>query len=567
MLFFACGVRAIEAMNGQDGYLYAGASARPYDFLARFPDAYYGMRFGYILPSWVLNRLFGVEAGFFLLRFGLLGSICLIMRLSGRLAPSVALFAAVVVSTSPIIAVATFNTYVMATAVLGFVIGAVLLATVRDLDSRGLARVAMAGAAVAVAWNSHFVALPIGIVVFAAFVVDHVVQRPRHPLKGFALYCAAFAIGTFVVVAGGVLIYGLRFGVWDVYGPSLAQSRRSTDGFFLEPGFRWLSWRHYLLVGPLGLVAGALAWRTEADEFVRVVLRRLTVFTGVSLALFASLQWLQNSPLLATYFYSALPLSLGTVTLALASAAVIRRETQHTRVLGVALVAAILVAIVLGSQIGGRYAIVLSGSIVVMALGVASMTVTRLRGLAVGAILVAAAWASVSSPHDFPGTPGGYRTDPFYDDMFFAYDPSTMDRVEMVDQLSRALPSLPTERGELLVWFDSAQPYDQLTAPFVWYRSALQGPADAPMPQMTATVRERVLDRRPRFIVIIDGQESDADLGAAEIAALAPYSVAWKRAFSRGDLAAHVILLERAAGTWRDFPCSTGDDGKPLICS
>jgi hypothetical protein len=61
--FFLLGARSIEPINGQDGYAYIGIVARTEDFLYRFPNSYFGFRFGYILPSSLFRSLFGFELG------------------------------------------------------------------------------------------------------------------------------------------------------------------------------------------------------------------------------------------------------------------------------------------------------------------------------------------------------------------------------------------------------------------------------------------------------------------------------------------------------------------------
>lgn len=568
VLVFVLGVRAIEPTNGQDGYLYVGAVARLRDFLTRFPDAYYGARFGYILPSWVFTRVLGFESGFYALRLGLLGAVCVLMGLRGSLRPAAALLATVIFCTAPIVLVATFNTYTLSTGVLTLVLGSLLLATTGEFDRSSISRVFVAGMALGLSWNSHFVALPVCGVVFVVFIADQMWTRRPDAARQAAAYCAAFALGTGIVVISALLIYGLRFDLWNVYGPTLAQAGEQTDVFYLEPGWRWLSWRHYLLVGPLAVVAGAVAWRCETNGPRCAVVRRLTLFSGTSLGLFAFFQWFQDDPLLATYFYSALPLALSTATLAVACAVIVDRDFRHVTAVAVAAVVLVPTLTFVASRVKGSYAAVLAGCVVAAALAVfAARRAGAGRGAGVGAVLAAALWAAVSSPHDFPATPGGFRTDPRYDDALFAYDTAALDRAKIVDSFARALPSLPRQRGELRVWFDAAGPFDQLSAPFVWYRSALQAPGDAVLPNITPTVRDRILIERPRYVVIVDGQEVDAAQGASRLMGLAPYRTLWHQAFTRGQTVVYVILLERAAGTWPDYPCdaSNGDD-VPQVC-
>ena len=564
-LFLALGVRPLEPLNGQDGYLYTGMVPRMYDFLNRFPDAYYGVRFGYTLPTWVATKAFGFEVGYLGLRLALIGAICVI--LSRRLRPGSAMLATAVVSTSPIVMVAAFNTYTLSVGVLTFVMGAVVLSTT-DPDSRSLTlRASAAGALFATSWNAHLVVLPLCLAITGLFLGDHLWHAREHRLRAAVRLGVAVGVGAMLVTVIGVVVYGTQFDLWDVYGPSLDQARRPTENFYLEPGWRWVGWRHYLWVGPLAVAGGALAWRSESDPTLRRTARRLTAFTAISFALFASFQWLQDDPLLATYFYSALPLTLGVATLAFASAVIVNRTTRLDVFPAFALAALVPTTLVVASSIGGRFAFVTTLAIVT---GVVAVTfAVRSRGSAITGIalvLVAASWATVSSPHDFRATPGGFRTDPYYDGVLFSYDWGTLDRAQLVDEFARSLPSLPDDRGAMRVWFDTALPYDQLSAPLAWRRSALNGPQDPPPPEVTASIRSALLDDRPRFVVIIDGQQLDAEQGAAQVAAIAPYSIVWQRRLTEGPLVAHAILLERASGTWPDFPCRT-DAGEAENCT
>lgn len=310
-------------------------------------------------------------------------------------------------------------------------------------------------------------------------------------------------------------------------------------------------------------------WWTEKNPILRTVLRRLAVFSSLGVLLFACLQWLLDSPLLAIYFYSALPIGLCTVSLAFAAAVVVgRAPAKRIELIALGTAGLVVGSTALGSKFGSPFLAIIVASLlaVVAVLFQVRRSSARLWMSVVGLLFVAT-WATVSSPHDFPASPGGYRSDPAYDDVLFAYEPSSMDRVKIVHELSRALPSLPDERGELKVWFDSRGPFDQLTAPFLWYRSALQSPVDEPMPEVSATVRERILISRPRFILIIDGQEEDALQGIGEVTTLAPYSVVWKRVIASGSTEAHVALLERDPGTWLDFPCESPGSLAPVVCA
>ena len=488
--------------------------------------------------------------------------------MGGRIRPSQALLAGVIVCTSPIILVAAFSTYTMSTGVLTFLAASTVLAVHQSASRGGWWRVAGAGALFALSWNSNFAVLPIAVVVASAFLVDQFLTTGTDRLREAAKSASALVVGTLAVVIPAVLVYGLRFDIWNVYAPTLAQARTPTSDVFLDPGWDWLSWRHYVLVGPLAVVAVASAWLTEPDIFLRGVLRRFTVLSASCLVVFASFQWVLETPLLSLYFYSALPLALCIVSFAFAVATVIGR-LRSSLIAPVAICVAVLSLAT--SLSGSRWGAPFWSLLTVSGLAVGAVVLgahgrPRLLTSSVIALVLIAGWSAVSSPHDFPASPGGYRVDPNYDDVLFAYDDSSMDRVKILQEMSLALPSLPDYRGQIAVWFDSLGPFDQLTAPFLWYESALQSSVDPPMPEMTTTVSERVVQVRPRFVVIIDSDNNDVIEGIANIRALAPYAVVWRRSFESGDTTSWVALLERSDESWRDFPCDLEGTARPIPC-
>ena len=330
VVYFALGVRSVEPINGQDGYLYAGIAARLTDFLSRFPDEYYGVRFGHILPTWGFRKVFGLEYGHLIWRFGLLGLICVVLRARGLLRAPQAFIAAAIFCTSPIVLVATFSTYTLSTGVPAVVAGALILATTDGSDRRSFARIACAGALLALSWNSNIVALPLCGVIASVFVFDRLHTQGQSVARIVLHDLLPIAVGTLVVVIPGALVYGLRFDIPNIYGPTIEQARLPTADAFLEPGWRWISWRPYLLVGPLSLVLTAVAWRSETTPGLRTVARRLTFLVAASSLLFILFQWVFGTPLLALYFYSALPLALCVASIGFAAAVIIGRASTTT---------------------------------------------------------------------------------------------------------------------------------------------------------------------------------------------------------------------------------------------
>jgi hypothetical protein len=577
--FLVLGVRAVEPINGQDGYLYVGIVARMQDFLERFPNTYYGMRFGYTLPSLAFERLFGFEYGHLLLRFALLAAVCVAMTAGRALTGTWAVLAAILVSSSPLVVVSTFSTYTLSIGSLTFVLGVLLLAQDGRDGSRDAARVMVATAAFAVAWNCHLVVLLPAVAAWSVAAIDRfrggdlpVLRATGHRRRTLVLLMVSGVVGTASVVGLGMAILGLRYGITDVYGPALQQADEGASERFRYGGVSWLGYRHYLLVVPAAIVTGVVAWRTEPDGATRTMLRRTTLSTVAVLGVYGWFQWISREPLLEMYFHAGPLLVLSVVTLALAASVILKRLDADRLSLGregltptipfVLAVTVVLGALAGGARVGGPASIVALGvagacAVVVSARLLAGGSRTRgIRAVGVTLVLAAASWSAVSSPHDFPPTPGGYRVDPFYDIALFAYDEDSMDRVKILHELSRTLPSLPQDRGQLMMWFDPLGPYDQMSAPFLWYlgRGALQSPADPPPPVVTEAVTTNVVDVRPRFVVVLDDDAQVVTDATAAVVALAPYEIRWRRSFTAVSTSLDVVLLERRAGSWQDFP-------------
>ena len=166
LVFYAVGARSIEPINGQDGYAYIGIVARTQDFLARFPDSYFGTRFGYVLPSVLFHRLFGFEVGHHLLRFLLLGCVALLMRIRGEIKKSAVVVMVILFCLSPVVLVSTFSTYTMSLGALFLLLGLLILAIYDSKGTSNLLFTALSSAMLAMAWNSHLQLLMPSIVIF-----------------------------------------------------------------------------------------------------------------------------------------------------------------------------------------------------------------------------------------------------------------------------------------------------------------------------------------------------------------------------------------------------------------
>lgn len=566
LVILGLGVNLVTPMNGVDEFIYVGAVDRFRDYLLRWPETYYAVRFGYIFPEWLFERVFGNHVGYAFLRFSLLGMIAAGCRANRRLSLGPALLGALVVVSSPVILVTLFNKYVMSLSLAFLLLGASLLSNCWAGRRRAPMTAVCAGMALALSWNSHLVSLPICLVIAAVFSIDGLVEARAFGAKKQLQLIACVGFGTAITVAAGILIYRWQFGVTDLYGPTLHQATQETNQVFIDKTSTWITWRHYLLIGPLGICAGIAAWRATCDTDIRRSIRRLTLMTALSFVVFAWFEWVRRDPLLSTFIYSCMPLGLALLTLARSVSSLADEETfRYRRWLAVAAVLSIAVMGILDTVKPGFEVLVALGMISIVSLVHFRRSPSE-RFLATYSVVLVASFASVSSPHDFPAASPQYRVDPFYDNSLFTYDWSGFDQLDIADQFARSLPSLPADRGEIRIWFDSTGEMNQIISTLVWYRSALQIIGDPPMPQVSDSVRQRIGVDRPRWVVILDNDSSDVNAGIAKVQALRPYHLEWKKEMRSGSDVAFVALLQITDSSWSDFPCYN-QFNQSILCS
>ena len=114
-----------------------------------------------------------------------------------------------------------------------------------------------------------------------------------------------------------------------------------------------------------------------------------------------------------------------------------------------------------------------------------------------------------------------------------------------MDQISQHIPSFPSIQGDLLVWFNPSSPIDQLSAPFLWYKSSLQDELDPALPTVTPTVSRKIQSANSRYIVIIGKDLVEVTTASNAIRDLAPYVERWKKKIIKSDFVAETAFLER----------------------
>jgi hypothetical protein len=543
-LFFIVGARPIEPMNGQDGYVYIGIVARTTDFLLRFPDSYFGMRFGYIFPSNIFHWIFGFEIGHHLIRFVFLGCIALLLTIRGQIQKSNVIVMVVLLSLSPIVLVSTFSTYTMSLGALFLLSGILIVAIYRTDDSWDFFWVGTSSALLAMAWNSHLQLLLPSAVLLATIIIDRVLENTDQRIKSLLWYSIAGLCGTAIVCAFGVLVMGSRYGIWNPWAPSLEFVSGDAEDAFKSSGLDWIAWRHYVLLVPMSICVGTAVWMTEKNQVLRSVVKRLTLAITSLFLVYVFYQWGVRSIALETYFHSSGLMMSSFVSLVISVGVLLNRSNRKLLV-GISIVVIFLLSYILGVQLNLDFLVIglVTSSVVIYFL--LELFFCRAKvGKSLVLLAAVVSLITVSSPHDFPATVGGYRSDPLYDEALFAYEPSSMDKASVLNQISQMLPSLPRDPGDIRVWFEPGSKFDQLSAPLLWYKSALQAPSD-PGPPTISEYSEHILrSLRPRFIVIVDGSKERVNAGSDSLRETNLYRSVWTRTFATSSFTVNVAVLE-----------------------
>jgi hypothetical protein len=544
LVFFAVGARSIEPINGQDGYAYVGVVARTQDFLGRFPDSYMGTRFGYVLPSELFSWIFGFKVGHHLLRFAMLAAVVVLLRIRKRFNLSNSIVVAALFCSSPIVLVSTFSTYPMSVGAIALLLGALVFTTFDNEESPRLFVPFVSSALLAVSWNTHLQLFLPSLVVFGVMVGDRVIREKDKKILLLVRYGAAGLVGALGTCFIGISILGTRYGMWNPWAAAIEFARGTSIETFKSEGFAWITWRQYVLLTPISIAVGIAVWRSETDPVIRRTIRQMTLVTVSLSVTYSYYQWILQNIALETFFHSSGLFIVSISLLLLSIGALLNRKSVSSKIFRLAILLTAGLFYAVGSHIDGDFLLLLLLAVTICVAIVICLKrrISFLRVSILGLIGLTSV-VTVSSPHDFPATAGGYRTDPLYDDALFSFDRGSMNRAVVVNEISIMLPTQTEFPGEIRVWFEPTSPIDQLSAPLLWYRSALQGPGDPPLPEISSTVRSN-LKAKPRFIVIIAKDQRQSNLGSVEIMKISSYRVRWSKEVRSDNFAAFVTLLE-----------------------
>ena len=398
--------------NELDPIFYSGYSINFDDVLNGVGGRYYFVsRWTVYYPMYIADQLFGPFVGRLLWRLVLAAAILGCIWSVGRWLRwnrAQQLLIAVLTLTMPMFVRSFFTDYFeYLTTAFGICLVCLCLRP-KQTPASVVAIGALAGSMlVANPWTITSIALP-GL---AALVLGGRSIRSR------TLIAAGVVATAGAVLLGGLLLFRWRYGIDNVYQPTVDFMRSSVgmvDGL-RSPRLDWLTHYTWLYATPFVLLAAAgMAWRRHVS-FTRTEVVALAIC-----GLQYMYQWLDQFALKGDGLELSYYWSLSLPTLTVAMAVVVARATEHTDAWKIAGMAAGWLAVLL---IGVPDALELpSGAIFLLlaaVLVVAAAALTRRRPtLGIAAVLAIVAWMQIGAPPYDPSAYFEHNTSPHYDELF-----------------------------------------------------------------------------------------------------------------------------------------------------
>jgi len=453
--------------NTIDPFLYLGYSWDPKDLIDRFGMEYYPVRFGLTLPIDLFTRMFGVEGGFFALRYvlALVGILPLYAYLKASRDRAVAVLGVLLYLTSPMLLRGLMSAYSDTTAIpyLTAAICILGLLQVRPQTRRG-PLLFVAGVALGLAVHSNpIIAVLVGVIA-AVWGVAEIRSRRWRILTDGLWIVAAVA----VVTVAGVLVYWYRFDHPDIFSPSIdAATRLSGDDgdAFKAPDLAWLSYRFFLYLPPLIVVAwligpvrssGAVGSDRPAshrDESTMIAM--LAALAGF----FVVHQFVLGSSTLETYYYTSYLTPVIVLGLTLVIARMMSGTAGWQRWVPAGLVFALPF---LRRGIAPNWEFDWNPGLIIVVVGALAAVIVVRRWSKVAltgcvAMLLANQAMLNNAPSNPPLSDGQtFRFDPHYEQALDNQS-SSLGWYEMSHELTEIMPPLTSPSGNLLFWYDTNQ--------------------------------------------------------------------------------------------------------------
>lgn len=528
--FWIFGVEPFFRQNGVDPFLYIGYAWDGQDIWARYGPTYYAVRFALLMPMRLSTVLFGVEGGYFVMRYllALAAAVAVYLplrRLSGRAAGWLGVG---LLLWCPMFLRALMTTYSDTTGLPAtMVLFAALLLSVGPLRRRS-AWMVVAGLAYGVAIHSNpILAVVAGTMLLPWAVVEIPRRRSRILLDGLVVLA-----GVVAVTLVGVIYYRERFGDADIFSPSLDAIRNlSGKGgeAFRAPDYSWLSFRYHLYLPPVVLIAWVITrwgrWRST-HEIERVAVASLAAMS----AFFVVHQFLLGSSSLETYYYTSYLVGPLLVSLVVVLAALAEGFERGHAVLWSAALLAVLLPVARNLwfrrlQFDFWPAVPLLVSAVLAVLVAARLwraapgrSPRWLAGSAIGAMVVVTTLFLLAAPFSPPlGAKQKFRYDPYYHLAIGNGDDSGLGWYELTFDLINHTPPLAARGAHVLFWYPDGPPMlNAIQSAYLWRSSAWQSTFEG-MPFMDAWRIARLREEKVRYLVLLGETPEQLDAGVAAL--------------------------------------------------
>lgn len=422
--------------NGLDPYFYTGLSLNLSDTIVYGTDAHYFLsRWTLYLPELLIQRLLGASVGFVTVRLILLvlGGLGLAMLRPAASRRLDLVPVAAVVLFSPLLARAVFVDY-SDTIVVSCGLFMIALAAKGPVRVHTAAVIGLLGACAVVA--NAFAVFMVAITVGA--YLSRSLTRPRR----LATHLAALIAAAVIVIVGGLLFFRWRYGVPDVYAPTV-DFIRNNAGFhdpLKSPRLLWLQYRLWIYLPPLVIAA---AGSLRAARLVRLGTGEAVVLAicAVQYAFQVVYQFAFDGSTLEISYYFSYMVPAYSAALAVLLYAVFHRCSARSALAVTAAVTLVLAtwrylpAVHLGS-----WAIFTVAVAAFAAIG--AVLARRMPVLLPGAVVSVALAAQLTPPKHEPALPGELRVQAGYETLYRGGTSDGVHRFRSVSAFVRRMNDL-----------------------------------------------------------------------------------------------------------------------------
>jgi hypothetical protein len=169
---------------------------------------------------------------------------------------------------------------------------------------------------------------------------------------------------------------------------------------------------------------------------------------------------------------------------------------------------------------------------------------------------------SIGSPRDVPLSKGQpYRQEARYFQVFNNYNDSQMDIFTIASEFAAAVPRTSLVPGSVVFWLrstDEVATYVQWT--YLGTYTSLQSPASPLMPELDDAEANLLVNRTPRFLIILGANEAeviDAEAAFQELGV--PTTSRSQTFFQHGPFQLHVTTIEMSPAA-----CDLLEQGNPV---